>query len=74
MNKSSCVNCKYFYFSGAEPGYSEMTPGSDMVLNCEKDHWDTQRRSKKVFWVDNQDDFRKAMAMSKTCKDFEGVE
>lgn len=43
MKKSQnlvCLFCKYFYFDGGSPGYSEYTPGCNASMCCNKGHWD----------------------------------
>jgi hypothetical protein len=62
-----CLFCKQLHFYAGEPGYSEMTPGSDMELFCEKKHWDAH----DFFY---EDSYRKAMLMARECKDWDAVE
>ena len=34
-----CWLCAFLEFEPGEPGYSELTPGADMVLRCGKGYW-----------------------------------
>lgn len=35
----TCLECEHLYFSAAEPGYSEYTPGCDAHMSCNKNVW-----------------------------------
>jgi alpha-mannosidase len=40
---ATCLCCSHLYSCDAEPAWSEVTPGSDMVLSCMKDHFESDR-------------------------------
>jgi len=67
-HKKFCMECKHFYFSTAEPGYSEVTPGGDSYLTCLKWHWDLEN------YNDDTMSLRVKLGMARTCDDFEEVE
>ena len=58
-----CPTCAFFRFDGGERGYSTYTPGTDMSIGCDKDHW-------MLGTGDTLADARKAMLTATTCKDF----
>lgn len=58
--KKLCLFCKYFYFSGAEIGYSEYTPGSEVEMYCTKRVWDKY----DVY------DIRETFKTAETCKKY----
>jgi hypothetical protein len=60
---NNCLDCTHFYFSPYERGYSEYTPGQEMNLGCNKDHWDRES-------CYSEEDFRNNMMSAKTCKDY----
>lgn len=37
--KVRCLDCQNFSFDGGSPGYSDMTPGSGLSMDCDKNHW-----------------------------------
>lgn len=61
-----CLFCRYFYLSPNYPGYSELTPGSDMAVYCiaSTGHWDLAN-------ANDTNDARKMMLMAQTCPDYE---
>ena len=65
MSERICFHCKYFYFSYGEPGYSEYTPGSDPVIECDKNHWDSDDALYAYNGLFN------CMHKAETCKDYE---
>ena len=65
-NQRFCYDCKYFYFTFGEGGYSEYTPGSPPVMSCSKSHFDY-----------SSDDFfnlKETICRAQTCKDFKQEE
>lgn len=58
-----CPTCVFFDFDGGERGYSTYTPGTDMSIECRRDHW-------SLGTDDTLADARRAMHMAETCKDF----
>lgn len=67
VKRLTCLFCKHFYFCGAEPGYSEYTPGSDAAMECTKNYWSMNN-------LDTTEDLRIKMLSAETCADFEMVD
>ena len=63
MGKKTCLMCKYFYFSSGSAGYSEVTPGSDTYMGCDKNHWQMEEDEEKR-------DLRHKMSMAACCNDY----
>jgi hypothetical protein len=63
MKEKTCLLCKSFYFNMGEPGYSDMTPGSDACIECNAGFW-------KMKNYDGLDEFCKNIETAKTCKGF----
>ena len=63
-----CWWCSHFYYSNSYPAYSEMTPGSDFSVSCDKQHW--------IFESDKttQEEFGVMLSAAESCKDFEHKE
>lgn len=61
-----CILCKYFYFSPGSPGYSELTPGTDWVMYCGKNHWD-------MSGYISEEEYRKNLLKAENCKDAEEI-
>ena len=38
--QATCLGCKNFWFTPNERDFSEVTPGSDAAMYCDKDHWE----------------------------------
>jgi hypothetical protein len=62
-----CPTCKWFVFSASQPGYSSMTPGSDMAIYCGKSYWDIDDD-------DTDESYRKKMLTALICPDYELVQ
>lgn len=71
----ACYSCKHFDFTAGEPGYSEMTPGSDCSFDCGKSHWDYRigdgfyllgPRGKRLDPIS----IREMFEMAETCRDY----
>lgn len=67
MSEKLCLYCKHWYFDGGEQGYSELTPGSDMGIECLKGHWRIENGSH------TGPSFRQTMERGLECKDFEEI-
>lgn len=65
-----CYNCTYIYFATGTPDYSDMTPGDDAHMYCEKYHWDLKLEgisySNKPTLT-----LREALETAQTCPDYE---
>jgi len=59
-----CWFCQHFYYSTAEPDYSEYTPGSDFHMSCNKSHWDFDA------FNTSQEEFGKMLTSARNCPDF----
>lgn len=60
-----CVFCKYFYLDMADPGYSSLTPGSDMAMGCRKGVWSHKK------YDDGLEEYRANLLRAETCSKFE---
>jgi len=63
-----CLFCEQFYICPADPGYSDMTPGSDVTINCTKGYWEID------LYDDYVDKYREKLSGAKTCPDWEPCE
>lgn len=61
-----CVFCKHWRLSPGCPGYSEVTPGYDAEIGCDKDHW----KEDSLNDFANEEEFRGAILRANSCKDF----
>lgn len=61
-NQQFCYDCKFFYFTFGEGGYSEYTPGSSPVMSCSKRHFD--------FSSDDRINLKEVICKAQTCKNF----
>lgn len=59
-----CWSCEHVYYSNADGGYSELTPGSDFVLECSKGFWDFDA------YRDTLDKFREKLLTAEQCAAF----
>ncbi|HEX6215282.1 MAG TPA: hypothetical protein VFZ38_10710 [Vicinamibacterales bacterium] len=62
-----CVFCRHWSFYGGDYGYSELTPGSDSEMDCQKGKWGRNFRLKDLI---GEDDFRRIIMTAKTCPDY----
>lgn len=60
-----CIFCKHFVFDNATSGFSELTPGDQASIYCDKNHWELD------FYDDNVNAFREKIKKGESCKDFE---
>lgn len=60
-----CWWCKHFYYSCGDRGYSEMTPGYDMTMECRKGYWKFESTE------DSEESFRNKISHAVDCEDFE---
>ena len=67
IHEKLCVICEHWQFSGGEPGYSEMTPGSDATMGCAKGHWGRKFRLWDLYGTA---DFRAKIKIANNCADF----
>ena len=63
MSKT-CLNCEHFYYSNAEPGYGEYTPGSDFAMFCNKNKWNFDAYDTR------KGQFAEMMATAEICEHF----
>jgi hypothetical protein len=59
-----CWLCEHIYLSPGECGYSEYTPGSDMVLECGKQYWDFDTTG------DGLAELKSKLMSAERCRDF----
>lgn len=57
-----CYNCQFMYFDAGSPSYSEYTPGSNMTMYCQKDHWDLDGYEDKL---------RECLETAQHCPDYQ---
>lgn len=58
-----CLLCDHFYLSMGTPGYSELTPGSDFQMACNKSHWDFEQYGTKEHYAS-------CIMTAQTCTDY----
>lgn len=63
-----CWWCKHFYYYNAQPGYSELTPGSDAEIRCSKNYWRWDQ------FDDSKDKFRESFEKARDCKDWTPID
>ena len=59
-----CLFCERFRVWPGSPGYSEVTPGEDAEIHCEKGHWRIR------LYSDYANDYRRKLSTAKTCPDW----
>lgn len=63
-NNRLCWLCKFFDFHSGSPGYSDMTPGTNFRMSCDKGCWEFEMG-------DSQEHFKKCLETANNCKDME---
>jgi hypothetical protein len=58
-----CYMCKQLEFDPGSQGYSEVTPGSDTIMRCQKGHWDVKE-------LCGEGCLAEALEKALTCKDY----
>ena len=58
-----CVQCRHFILEMGEPDSSDVTPGADAEISCDKRHWKMTNGQSVVL-------FRLNIASAATCSDF----
>ena len=66
MIEKICWACKYIFFDGGSPGYSEYTPGYGASIICTKNKWDISYLEDETL-----ETFRDKLTMAKSCELFE---
>jgi len=61
----NCLLCKHFYLISGSPGYSEYTPGSDLVIGCDRNVWEFDSS------MTSEDEFLGFMNTANTCDRYE---
>lgn len=64
VRELACYDCHWFTFNPGHPGYSEVTPGSDMNFGCYKGIWDGSELSSEA-------DFATKIVTATNCDEFE---
>ena len=64
MTERVCILCKKFRMYPADPGYSDITPGSDLSMYCRLEYWSLD------VYRDHEDTYRAKITMAKDCKDY----
>ena len=60
----NCLRCEHLYYWEAQPGYSELTPGTDMGLACGLKHWEYDQFHSSV------EDLAAMIETAETCTDY----
>lgn len=60
-----CLFCKHFVLETGEPDLSDVTPGYEGQIRCNKYHWVLDMFS------DTTETYRKYQLQAQTCSDFE---
>jgi len=58
----TCLLCHHFHLNAGDRGYSEMTPGYDFSMECEKKVWEWDQ------FDTDEDAFRKMLTTAEGCK------
>lgn len=58
-----CLWCEHCYLSMGTPGYSELTPGDEMEMECQKGHFKFQRYGL-------ESEYRKILLTAIKCPDY----
>ena len=66
--KRTCVQCEHFYFSAGKRGYSELTPESSAVIECNAGVWSMTNDG---WGVNDRKAFRLNIAKAETCDKFQ---
>jgi hypothetical protein len=64
MSEKLCWFCQHFYWNNAERDWSDVTPGHDFEMYCNKRHWEFD------VYKTSQLEFSDMINKAKTCKDF----
>ena len=62
-----CLWCEHFSLYTRSPGYSEMTPGSDFDMYCDKHHWTYDQYRSETH-------YRECILTAANCPDFKASE
>lgn len=63
-----CLFCVYLYFDPGTQGYSDMTPGSQMCIECTRSHWID------IGYNDTEESFRQKILLARICKEFSRID
>ena len=64
-----CLFCKNFKYEPGEPGYSDVTPGSDLEVGCYLGYWELD-----AWGGDGVTSYREHQLKAQSCPDFELVD
>ncbi len=67
MKNKLCVFCKHFNLSMGTSDYSDFTPGTKAVLECEMGIWSMQNDNN----FDENEEFRRNIKRAETCEEYE---
>lgn len=71
MTVKNCLLCQHCHYDSLSPGYSELTPGSDASLRCDKSamkHANGRNLFEEAF---SRQQLREALATAETCDYYE---
>ena len=63
--RMNCLRCKHLYYQEATPEYSELTPGTDMGLQCGRGHWNYDQ------FHTSQEELAAMLERAEICPDYE---
>ena len=59
-----CLWCTHIHLNVGSPGYSDVTPGSDFWVDCQKRHWE-------FIDIVTEADFYACLRRAEDCDDYE---
>ena len=63
-----CATCKFFRFTPAEGDWSDVTPGSDVAISCQRGKWRVD------VYDETEEGYRQKMLAAVTCDQYRLVE
>ena len=63
-----CLFCEHFYVEPACQGWSVLTPGWDLTVECDLGHWEIR------IYNDYANEYRVKLQTAKDCSDWKPVE
>ena len=70
MMEKLCVFCKHWEFEEGQQGFSEMTPGSNASMGCDKGHFGEDFC---IYDIQGSSGFREIIIKAETCPDYTPV-
>lgn len=73
MSEKLCVFCEHWAFQGGDSGYSELTPGWNASMECNKGYWKKGKKFITILHIGSAEEFRKLITQAETCPDYKQV-